>query len=186
MQEIYQRFIEARAKMLENGPDTAAYQEANEEMWASILEALQEHRIHQSPLPPEMAFELESEMSSWVAGVPSERLPLLTKQGRRTSPITRHCKLHAVLYLIASPQITGDKTPRKTVRSHYKVAASTLQAWKNELSNDATQILTSTAQNLSSDLHKRRLLALMMASGRQYQSLIKRPKPKRKRRSLNR
>ena len=134
MREIYTRFLTAREKMLTSDVATSEYQTANFEMWSAMLEAVHLHRSHGGVIPPEMTFELETELEAWLAGIPSERLPLLTSRGRKTSPIIRNCKLHEVMYLAASPAVSKDK-PRA------RPYISILGLWKARSRNGKTNFL---------------------------------------------
>ena len=182
MREICTQFLTAREKMLTSDVATSEYQTANFEMWSAMLEAVHLHRSRGGVIPPEMAFELETELETWLAGIPSERLPLLTSRGRKTSPIIRNCKLHAVMYLAASSSVSRDQTPRKTLRKYFGIVESALQEWKNEFFKEAQKSLAKFHTELPEGPRGRMITALAMSSGRHYQALKKRPKPKRSRR----
>ena len=182
MREIYTRFLTAREKMLTSDMATSDYQTANFEMWSAMLEAVHLHRSHGGVMPPEIAFELETELEAWLARAPSERVPLMTNRGRKSSPIIRNCKLHAVMYLAASPAVSRDKTPRKTLRKYFGIVGSTLQEWKNEYFKEAQKRLAKFHTELPEGPRGRVITALAMSSGRHYQAMKKRPRPRRSRR----
>ena len=144
-----------------------------------MLEVVALHRRDETPLPQEMALELEHELSYWVSGIPSEGLPLLTSRGRKTSPDVRSCQLTAVMYMVASRELGSDRSFRKTVQEHFKISDSTLQNWKNKFHEEAEAAF----KNFRIDLDRRHrvsgIRALFAASARQYRSLIKRQKPRR-------
>lgn len=128
---LYNRFVDARIQMLTTPePATSAYQASNEALWSAVADALNHQRSTGVALPQEMIFELESELRDWLSGTPSKRLPLLTRRGRSLAPVTRSCQLFAVMYLVASPQITGDRRARKTIKNQFFIVESTLQRWK--------------------------------------------------------
>ena len=178
--QILTRYWDARVKRHEN-PDenSAAYQDANSEIWAAILDAIKLHRTDGIPIDPEMALELEFELEHWVSGAPSPHLPLLTKRGRKVSPDVRNCKLTAVMYLAASPKLTGDKSARKTVREHFHIVASTLQNWVNRYQKEAKKDLAKFRKKVTEKQLRSRLIVLLATSGLRYQSSIKREKPRR-------
>ena len=180
-ESLYERLLEARIRMWEDADQgSRQYQQANADMWSAILEAVSEHRSKGTQIPQEMAFVLEHELSYWVSGVPSDLLPLLTSRGRKISPVVRSCQLTAVMYLVASPELTGDRRFRKTVQEHYQIADSTLQRWKNKFSDAASASLAGFRIDLANKHRASLLKSLLSASARQYRALIKRPKPKRR------
>ena len=178
--DIYRRFLDARISISENPKQASAeFQKANSGMWESVLDAVKLHRTEGTPIPPEMMFELEFELEHWLAGIPSQRLPLLTRRGRRTSPVVRRCQRTAGTYILASPGITYDKAARQTVRHHFGIAGSTLQTWKNTHQAAARESLDHFYPDLENDQRQSLLTALMKSSGKQYRSLIKAPRPGR-------
>jgi hypothetical protein len=177
---IYQRFLDARISINDTSKQTAPeFQEANAQMWEAIFDAVRLHRIEGTPIPSEMMFELEFELEHWLAGIPSQRLPLLTRRGRRTSPVVRRCQLTAVTYILASPGITRDKAARQTVRHHFGIARNTLQTWKNTYQEAAMESLRHFYLDLENEQRQSLLTALMKSCGEQYRSLIKAPRPRR-------
>ena len=178
MREIYTRFLTAREKLLASDVATSDYQTANFEMWSAMLDAVHLHRSHGSVIPPEMTFELETELEAWLAGIPSESLPRLISRGRKSSPIIHNCKLHAVMYLAASPAVSKDRSSRKTLRKYFGIVESTLQEWKNEFFPEAKKSLSKFHTELPDGPRGRLITALAMSSGRHYQALKKSSKPK--------
>ena len=180
MSDVYRRFLDARISISDySKPASAEFQKANGQMWEAIFDAVRLHRTEGTPIPSEMMFELEFELEHWLAGIPSQRLPLLTRRGRRTSPVVRRCQLTAVTYILASPGITYDKAARRTVRHHFGIARSTLQTWKNTYQAAARESLYHFYSDLENEQRQSLLTALMKSSGKQYRSLIKAPRPRR-------
>ena len=180
MSDVYRRFLDARISINDTSRQAAPeFQKANTQMWEAIFDAVRLHRTEGTPIPSEMMFELEFELEHWLAGIPSQRLPLLTRRGRRTSPVVRRCQLTAVTYILASPGITYDKAARQTVRRHYGVAESTVQRWKNIYQETAMDSLENFYPDLETEQRQSLLTALMKSSGKQYRSLIKAPRSRR-------
>ena len=85
--DFYRRFLDAQVTLSEiSDRESSKAHEANLHMWQSILDALILHRTEDIPIPTEMTLELEFELEHWVSGIPSQRLPLLTRPGRKRSP----------------------------------------------------------------------------------------------------
>ena len=178
---LYERFLEARIRMWENtDQESRQFQRANLDMWSAILEAISLHRSKGTQIPQEMAFVLEHELSYWVSGLPSELLPLLTSRGRKLTPVVRSCQLTAVMYLVASPELTGDRRFRKTVQEHFRISENTLQRWKNNLLEEASASLAEFRIDLASKHRANLLKSLLSASAGQYRALLKKPKPRRR------
>ena len=180
MPKILTRYWDARVRRHEN-PDenSAAYQDANAEIWAATLDAIKLHRTEGVPIDPEMALELEFELEHWVSGIPSPNLPLLTTSGRKISPDVRSCILTAVMYLVASPKLTEDRSARKTVREQFHIVPSTLQRWVNQHQTEAKRDLARFRKRVRNEEISSRLEVLLATSGRRYQFSKKREKTKR-------
>ena len=180
MSDIYRRFLDARISISEHSVQgSPEFQKANSRMWQSVFDAIKLHRTEGTPIPPEIMFELEFELEHWLAGIPSQRLPLLTRRGRRTSPVVRRCQLTAVTYLLASPNLTDDEIPHQTVRHHFGIVASTLQRWRITHQKAAKESLGQFYPDLKTKQRQSLLTALMKSSGKQYRSLVKAPRPRR-------
>jgi hypothetical protein len=131
------------------------------------------------PVPQEMLFELDFELGHWLSGIPSPRLPLLTRRGRGLSPVVRNCQMAAIIYVVASPRLTGDRRFRQTVKESFRIADSTIQSWKNRFEREALAKLETFRSNLTDEQRGSLIRALMAKSGEQYRSMIKRPQPGR-------
>ena len=178
--EIENRFFDAKAKLLGNPEEnSAAYQNANAEIWAAILDAIKLHRTEKALIHPEIALALEFELEYWLSGVSSPHLPLLTSPGRKDPPDVRSYKLTAVMYLAASPELTGDRRFRQTVRKYFGydktlLAESTLQDWKNKLYPEALKVLERFQTRLPDEERSKLLKFLLKADGKRYKSLRRR------------
>ena len=174
------RFLEARQQMASaSGEGSLMYQEANEGMWAAVSEAIIVQLHGGDPVPQEMLFELGFELGHWLSGIPSPRLPLLTRRGRRPSPVVRNCQVIAIMYVVASPRLTGDRRFRQSVKESFRIADSTIQAWKNRFESEALAKLETFQSNLTDEQRGSLIRVLMEKSGDQYRSMIKRPQPAR-------
>ena len=85
----------------------------------------------------------------------------------------------AIIYVVASPRLTGDRRFRQTVKESFRIADSTIQSWKNRFEREALAKLETFRSNLTDEQRGSLIRALMAKSGEQYRSMIKRPQPGR-------
>ena len=71
----------------------------------------------------------------------------------------------AIIYVVASPRLTGDRRFRQTVKESFRIADSTIQSWKNRFEREALAKLETFRSNLTDEQRGSLIRALMEKSG---------------------
>ena len=71
----------------------------------------------------------------------------------------------AIIYVVASPRLTGDRRFRQTVKESFRIADSTIQSWKNRFEREALAKLETFRSNLTDEQRGSLIRALMEKLG---------------------